>query len=72
MNDVKRKARDVGADVKEGLRKADGDESPGDRAANIGDRLDNAVKDAGDTVHEELSRDTPDEAGRRDGTIRLG
>ena len=73
MNDVQRTVRNIEADVKENLRKADGDESLGDRAANVGDRLGNAVKDAGDAVHkeaDELSRDAAYEAGRSDEMMR--
>ena len=74
MSDLKREARDAGVDMKEAWRKADGDESLGDKLANVGDRLGNAVKDAGDEVHErtdEVSREAAynegrmDEAGRR-------
>lgn len=73
MNDLNRKARDAEADIKEGLRKVDGDESLSDRAANVGDRLGNAVKDLGDAVHkeaDELSRDAAYDAGRRDEAMR--
>jgi hypothetical protein len=73
MSDVQRKLRDAEADAKETWRKADGDESLGDRAANIGDRLGNAVKDAGDAVHkeaDEVSRDAAYEEGRRDEMMR--
>jgi hypothetical protein len=50
-------------------RKADGNESLGDKAATIGDRTRNAVKDAEDDLHEgsdKLSRDAAYEAGRAD------
>lgn len=69
MSELKRTARDAGADLKEAWRKADGEESLGDKAANAGDRLENAVKDAGDVVHEEVdeaSRDAAYERGRAD------
>jgi hypothetical protein len=69
MNDVNKTMRDAGADLKEGLRKADGDESLGDKAANLGDRASNAVKDAGDDLHEgadRMSRDAAYEEGRAD------
>jgi hypothetical protein len=69
MNDIKRAARDTEADVKETWRKADGNESLGDKAANIGDRATNVVKDAADDVHEgadKLSRDVAYEEGRAD------
>jgi len=51
MSDIKRTIRDTEADAKETWRKADG-ESIGDKLANAGDRARNAVKDAGDEVHE--------------------
>lgn len=69
MNDVKRTVRDTAADVKETWRKADGDESLGDKIANVGDRARNAVEDAGDALHEgadKLSRDAAYEQGRVD------
>jgi hypothetical protein len=68
MSDVKRTIRDTEADVKEAWRGADG-ESLGDKVANAGDRASNAVKDAGDTIHEkadEASRDMAYEKGRVD------
>lgn len=73
VSDLSKTVRDAGVDVKETWRKADGDESLGDKAANLGDRLGNAVKDAGDKVHEEtdeLARDASYEAGRRDEAMR--
>ena len=69
MSDMSKTIRDTEADVKEGLRKADGDESLGDKAAGLGDRVENAVKDAGDTVHEtadDASRDASYQKGRAD------
>ena len=69
MSDIDKAARDAGADVKEAWRKADGDESLGDKAKNLGDRAANAVKDAGDELHEDadrLSRDAAYEQGRAD------
>jgi len=71
MSDIKRTIRDTEADAKETWRKADG-ESIGDKLANAGDRARNAVKDAGDEVHEksdELSRDAAYEHGRVDGAV---
>ena len=73
MNDIKRAARDTEADVKEAWRKSDGDESLGDKAANVTDRAKNAVKDAGDELHEgadKLSRDVAYERGREDEAAR--
>lgn len=69
MSDINRTIRDKEADAKETLRKADGDESLGDKAADLGDRATNAVKDAGDTVHEgadRMARDASYEEGRAD------
>lgn len=73
MSDLNKTIRDTEADVKEGLRKADGDESLGDKAAGLGDRVENAVKDAGDTIHEETdeaSRDAAYQQGRADEMTR--
>ncbi|HET9682231.1 MAG TPA: hypothetical protein VFP19_09350 [Candidatus Limnocylindrales bacterium] len=69
MNDIKRGARDAEADAKEAWRARDG-ESLGDKAANLGDRARNAVKDAGDEIHEksdQASRDAAYERGRIEG-----
>lgn len=69
MSDFKETARDAGADVKEAWRKADGEESLGDKVAGAGDRVENAVKNAGDDIHEksdEMSRDAAYERGRAD------
>ena len=69
MSDINKTVRDTGADVKEAWRKADGDESLGDKAANLCDRATNAVKDAGDELHEgadRMSRDAAYEQGRAD------
>jgi hypothetical protein len=73
MSDVKRTVRDTEADVKEAWRKADGDESLGDKAANVGDRVKNAVENAGDEIHEEadeMSRDAAYQQGRADEATR--
>jgi hypothetical protein len=73
VSDLNKTIRDTEADVKEGLRKADGHESLGDKAANLGDRATNAVKDVGDKVHEttdELARDASYEEGRHDEAMR--
>ena len=69
MSDLNRTVRDTEADVKEQWRKADGDESLGDKLAGAGDRIGNAVKNAGDEIHEktdEVSRDAAYEQGRMD------
>lgn len=69
MSDINRTIRDKEADARKAWRKADGDESLGDKAANVGDRVTNAVKDAGDEVHEQadrMSRDAAYEEGRSD------
>ena len=69
MSDLNRTVRDTEADLKEAGRKLDGDESLGDKLAGAGDRIENAVKNAGDEVHEEadeLSRDAAYQQGRAD------
>lgn len=73
VSDLNKDLRDTGVDMKEGLRKADGDESLGDKVANLGDRAGNVVKDIGDKVHEtadDLSRDASYEEGRQDEAMR--
>ena len=73
MSDLNKTVRDTEADVKEAWRKADGDESVGDKLANAGDRLGNAVKNAGDEAHEtadDMSRDAAYERGRADESSR--
>ena len=75
MSDLSKTARDAGAEIKETWRKADGDESLGDKAANVGDRIENAAKDVGDKLHEEaddLSRDAAYDKGRADEAMRDG
>lgn len=72
MSDLKRTIRETEADVKEAGRKVDG-ESLGDKAANVGDRVENAVKNAGDEIHEEadeMSRDAAYQKGRADEATR--
>ena len=69
MSDIKRTVRDTEADLKEAWRKADGDESLGDKAANLGDRAKNAIEDAGDELHEgadRMSREAGYQKGRAD------
>ena len=73
MSDLKRTVRETEADMKEAWGKADGDESLGDKAANVGKRLENAVENAGDKLHEEIdevSRDAAYEKGRMDEATR--
>jgi hypothetical protein len=73
MSDLKRTVRETEADMKEAWRKADGDESLGDKAANVGDRAENAIENAGDKLHEEAdeaSRDVAYEKGRADEATR--
>lgn len=60
MSDIKRDARDLQDDAKETWRKADGDESVGDKLANAGDRIRHGVENVGDELHE-----TVDDAGRK-------
>ena len=69
MSELKRTVRDTEADVKEAWRRADGEESLGDKVANAGDRLENAVENTGDELHEEAdeaSRDAAYRQGRAD------
>jgi hypothetical protein len=69
VSDLNRTVRDTEADLKEAGRKLDGDESLGDKLAGAGDRIENAVKDAGDELHEEadeMSRDAAYQQGRAD------
>jgi hypothetical protein len=79
MGDVKRAARDLEADVKETWRKADGEESLGDKLANAGDRVRHGIENAGDELHEKVDqtgrdlehgRGRMDEAARREGSDR--
>ena len=69
MSEIKHDVREAAADTKEAWRKADGDESVSDKLAGAGDRVRNAVEDAGDKLHEgadKLSRDAAYERGRAD------
>ncbi len=69
MSDLNRTVRDTETDVKEAWRRADGHESLGDKATNVGERVGNAVENAGDKLHEEMdeaSRDAAYEKGRAD------
>jgi hypothetical protein len=75
MSDLKRTVRDMEDDAKEAWRKADGEESLGDKLANAGDRLRHGVENAGDELHEqaddaarrlEYERGRSDEAASRD------
>ena len=70
MSDFKREVRDMEDDAKEAWRKADGEESLGDKLANAGDRIRHGVENVGDEVHEEMdeaSRRAEYERGRLDG-----
>ena len=72
MDEMKKAARDTEADLKETWRKADGEESLGDKAANVGDRAENAVKDAGDALHrgvDDASREAAYQRGRIDESV---
>jgi predicted Holliday junction resolvase-like endonuclease len=69
MSDLKQTARDAKTDVKEAWRRADGEESIGDKVANTTDRAKDAIDNAGDELHEEAdkaSRDVAYEQGRAD------
>lgn len=68
MADIKRTMRDTEQDAKEAWRGIDG-ESPSDKVANARDRAENALKHAGDKLHEktdEVGRDMAYEQGRVD------
>lgn len=52
MTDLKRGARDLEDDAKEALRRADGEESLGDKLANVGDRLRHGAENVGDELRE--------------------
>src|SRR5512143_2775634 len=69
MNDIKRAARQTEDDLKQAWRKADGNESLGDKAANLGDRTKHAIDNVDDKLHEgsdKLSREAAYERGRAD------
>ena len=73
MSELNRTLRDTEADLKETGRKLDGEESLGDKIAGAGDRVENAVKNAGDELHEgadDLSRDAAYQKGRMDESNR--
>lgn len=73
VSDLSKNIRDTEADAKEAWRKADGDESLTDKAKNLGDRATNAIKDAGDKLHEEadeMARDESYREGREDEAMR--
>lgn len=73
MSELKRTVRETEADVKEAWRKADGDESLGDKAANVGEGVGNAIENAGDVVHkeaDEAARDAAYQQGRADEMAR--
>ena len=56
MDDVKRTARDAENEAKEQARRADGDESLADKAANLGDDVRTGLGNAGDKIDEEVDR----------------
>jgi hypothetical protein len=60
VNEAKKDLRDAEDDVKEAWRKADGEESLGDKAANAGDRIRHGVENATDDIHKDV-----DDASRR-------
>ena len=73
MSDLKQAARDARTDVKEAWRRADGEESVGDKLANTTDRAKDAVENVGDELHEEAdeaSRDAAYNQGRADEIAR--
>ncbi|MBI2777766.1 MAG: hypothetical protein HYX57_10970 [Chloroflexi bacterium] len=72
MSDIKRTARDVEDQAKATWRKADGDESVGDKLANAGDRIRHGAENLGDKAHEkadQASREMDYQRGRADGAV---
>ncbi len=69
MQESKRTVRDLEDDAKEAWRRADGDESLGDKVANAGDRLRHGAENLGDELHEgvdDAARKLEYERGRAD------
>ena len=69
MQESKRVIRDMEDDAKEAWRRADGDESPSDKVATMGDRIRHGVENAGDELHEgvdDTARKLEYERGRAD------
>jgi len=69
MQESKRAARDLEDDAKKALRRGDGDESLGDKVANVGDRLRHGAENLGDELHEGVdvaTRKLEYERGRAD------
>jgi hypothetical protein len=56
MDDAKRALRDAENETKEQARRADGDESLSDKAANLGDDVRTGLGDAADKVDEQVDR----------------
>jgi hypothetical protein len=57
VDDLKAGYRKTKDDVKETLRKADGEEDLGDKVGNLGDDIRREAGDAGDKLDEELNED---------------
>jgi len=51
MDDIKQDAREVRNEAKEALRRADGEESLSDKAANVGDDVSDGVANLGDDLN---------------------
>jgi hypothetical protein len=69
MQESKRAVRDLEDDAKEAWRRADGDESLGDKVANAVDRLRHGAENLGDELHEgvdDAARKLEYERGRAD------
>lgn len=60
MHEVKKDAREVQNKAKEAWRRADGEEDLGDKAANLGDDVRDALGNAGDTLRHEVDKRTDD------------
>ena len=53
MDDLKKGAREIGTDAKQTWRKADGEESFGDKVANAGDEIRKDLGNAGDDLDDD-------------------
>lgn len=56
MDDAKRAYREAENKTKETIRRSDGDESPSDKLANLGDDVRHGLGNAGDKVREEADQ----------------
>ena len=56
MDDAKRAYREAENKTKEELRRADGEESLSDKAANVGDDIRQGLGNAGDEIDEQVDK----------------